>query len=1265
MALERKPPNSSARITRAVRIGAETTVAFRSAKVAAPSWTPSLAALTLAMCVAITSPAQDAIRLADDAPGPLPVEQSQQLFRVQDGFRIEIVASEPHLADPVAMAFDARGRMLVCEIHGYNLEGYLDIEQLNKSGELDRQVRRVPASDDAIQKAEENQYGTVKRLEDTDGDGRVDRSTVLADRLPPCYGIVAARDGAIVFCAPEIIYLGDADDDGIVETREVLFRGFGVGEMWTRINNPRWGLDNWIYGVSGMNSGGSIRSPHLPRAVELGATCFRLRSDGSAIESESGWTHGFGQALDNWGDRFLVTNQQHVLHVLPLPHRYLIRNPYYSAPDLTRNVSSYGHPARVYPSSLPDPWRRQRAADPEWVKFYGEMETTANGYFTAASGQAIYCGDTFPAEYQGNHFSVDNAQNLIHRCILRPEGISYVAERPVPDEQTEFLTSTEQWFRPVNLLTGPDGALYVVDMYRDIIEDYSAIPRHLQQVYIRSLIAGADRGRIWRIVPDKPTTMTPPIDLPKLDSAQLVGFLAHANGWWRETAQRLLVERQDCCVVGLLRAELAHASDATTRLHVLYTLEGLFNLSSDDVCQALRDPSPLVRVHGLRLSESFRDDEQVRAAVLGLLHDEQPRVRLQLALTLGNFSTVDAADALVHLARAAAGDEWLRAAVVSSATESAAPLVQSLLATDEQGPCDAELLKAFSAVIGARREPAAVVVVMNALCAESNNVNAATRRACLNGLLEGLQRGVPAPLNEPAIVPALETLLHADEADVRSLALQVAAQLQLFDLPEMRTIVAAARDVALDADMPVEDRQAAVATLAAAPREVLREAMFELVLPRQPVALQLAALRSATTVDDPELVRGLLEISGQLTPQTQVALLDLALSRQAYLPVLLDLLESGSLRTNVLDTARRERLLSHRAADVSERARQLFGPGSPAADRQPVLEAYLAALSRPRDPERGRAVFEKQCSKCHRLRTQGFSVGPDLLTAKTRADETLLSDILDPSSQITVGYNTYTVLTTNGRIFNGVLVSEAATSLTLRAEEAVDTVILRRDIDEVTMSSVSMMPEKLDQEVKPDELADLLAFLRKSWTQSAPAVQVLFDEEAGFPALLVEGEGTAALDSEERARGSVSLVVDPPQRFSATMPGWEFRIAEHPGPLEYRYLRFAWKQSAGDGAMLELASKGEWPAANDARLRFFSGNNTLPWQATRVSDEIPTEWTVVVRDLWADCGPITLTGIAPTAMGGRVYFDQIELLRSLDEADPSGIRPQDPPSDGN
>ncbi len=312
-----------------------------------------------------------------------------------------------------------------------------------------------------------------------------------------------------------------------------------------------------------------------------------------------------------------------------------------------------------------------------------------------------------------------------------------------------------------------------------------------------------------------------------------------------------------------------------------------------------------------------------------------------------------------------------------------------------------------------------------------------------------------------------------------------------------------------------------------------------------------------------------------------------------------------------------------------------------------MLERYQVALTLERDPSRGQAVFERQCSKCHKLGGQGYEVGPDLLTAKTRADETIVSDILDPSNQITIGYNTYSVITTSGRIFSGVLVSEAATSMTLRAEQNKDAVILRHEIDEMTTSTISMMPEKLEQEVSPQDVADLLGFLRQSLTASSPPVLVLFDDDPRFPALLAEGDGVAHLVSDDCYRGSASLAIQPPQRFSAALPGWQYPIVEKPGPGEYRYLRFAWKQPDGLGVMIELAAAGQWPAADVPLHRYFAGQNTTPWQATCISPDRPTQWTVVTRDLWQDFGPFTLTGMAPTALGGEALFDSIQLLRTL------------------
>jgi putative membrane-bound dehydrogenase-like protein len=582
---------------------------------------PRMGFLTLVTSLLLAWPLPGAeIVPAADAPRPLPPQESRKRFKLAPGFRIDLVASEPMLADPVAMTFDERGRIFVCEIYGYNLEGHYDITELNKTGKLDMEVRRILAPKEVLERAERESHGSVKLLEDTDGDGRMDRMNVWATNLPPCYGLVAARQGVIVLCAPDIVHLADTDGDGRPDLRETLFTGFGVGEMWTRISNPQWGVDNWIYAACGAGSAGTIRGPRLARPVRLGNTCFRFMADGTAFEPVSGGTSGFGLTLTDEDDRFLVANQEHALHVAPLPHRYLARNPYYAAPGAVNNICAYGHPARVFPDAPPDPWRLKRSERPEWVKFYGAAEVNM-GLVTAACAPHIYRGDQFPPEYRGAHFSCECAYNLVHLCRLEPSGSSFNAVRAI--ESGEFLTSSEQWFRPVNLAGGPDGALYVVDMYREIIEDYSAIPRYLQQQY--GLINGWDRGRIWRVAhaaqdgPRGPSASVAPWDRNRLDSvAALASELSSSNAWRRLTAQRLIVERGGQTAVPELKRLLAGGAGSHARLHALHTLAGLGALEPAALGTALNDASPGVRRHALQLSDAWLDRHPA-------LHDQRSR----------------------------------------------------------------------------------------------------------------------------------------------------------------------------------------------------------------------------------------------------------------------------------------------------------------------------------------------------------------------------------------------------------------------------------------------------------------------------------------------------------------------------------------------------------------------------------------------------------------------------------------------------------------
>jgi len=1219
------------------------------------------------------------IQPATDRPKPKSPAESARCVKLPPGFRLDIVAAEPLIREPSAMAFDERGRLFVCEIHGYNLDGYLDIVELNKTGKLDREVRRVRhATPESQEAAKKETYGTVRMLRDTDGDGRMDQSDVWADRLPPCYGVIAVRDGVLVVCAPDILFLADRDGDGRAEVRETLFTGFAREFIERGISNPRWGADNWIYVAAG-GGGGTITGPKLAHPVAIGHTDFRLRPDGSAIEPVTGRESMFGLTLNDFGDRFHAI----ISHTIPLPYRYLMRNPYLQSPaaDVSINPSR-----KIFPISEPDPWRKARGSDPAWVRFYGEAETQPNGQFTASSGQLVYRADALPEAYRGNYFVCDPANNLIHRSLLERHGAEYRARRAPENEASEFLASTDQWFRPMNLGVGPDGAIYIVDMYREIIEDFSAIPRFLQQQYAESLIAGKDHGRIWRLswqkVPAVSRAQAPaPMKLSSATTNDLVKALDHPNPWWRETAQRLLLERGDKSAVPALASLVRQGKTAPGRVHALYALDGLSRLEPADVGEALGDASDGVRVHALQLADRWLDkDPAVLKKVLGMTDDPDPRVRIQLALTLGESRQEQALDALASLA-ARHGDEiWMSPAISSSLVRSPAPFLARLLAADGPTAGTQALFGPVAETIGAQRDEAAVGHFLQQTALLSGPEAANQQRTLLEGLIRGLGRGKPAPFKSGDVARGLERLLASSSPEVSEKAVRIAGLLQLTDSPAMQAAWETARKAALDEDQPLPTRLAAVSTLLVAPWSQ-QKPLRALLDSRQPTELQLAAIKALGNSDHNEVAESLLANWTGLVPKVQESIVDAFFARQDRLPQLLDAVERDVVSTANLGALRREQLTEHSHPAIRQRARQLLA-GRTSDERAAIVRKYASALTLPRDPQRGEAVFAKTCARCHKLGNKGVEIGPDLLAARTRPDETLLVDVLDPSGSLARGYTVYSIVTTDGRVHTGLFGGEAATSVTLRTAAepvpgkepaaVVEITILRKDIDEMRALSKSLMPDGLEKELTPQNLADLIGFLRHSLGPVVAAGVVLFDDEPAFVAALTEGDARASLVTDDKFSGKAALLLTAGQKHSPNIKGWQYEIVENPAALDqaataakappateskpapaparsFRYLRFAWKSTGAKGVMLELAAKGAWPPADKPLRRYYSGANTSGWAANEVSREVPTEWTVVTVDLWKDFGDFTLTGIAPTALGGPALFDKIELLQSLPE----------------
>jgi len=702
-----------------------------------------------------------------DAPKPLTPEQSAAAFKLPEGFRMEVVASEPLISSPTAVCWDERGRMFVSELHGYNFEGQLDIEELNKSGKLDTQVRRVQADEKFKRAAKVGTYGVVKLLLDTNGDGRMDKAIVWATNLPPAYGLVPARSGVIVACAPDIVYLADRDGDGVPELRETLFSGFRIGALERGINAPQWGVDGWIYFGRGWG-GGKISGAHLKEPVQLPDADFRIRPDGTAIEPITGNTHTFGFAMTDAGDRFTVNTTIPAIYIAPLPWRYLVRNPNAATPSLEAATGD----RHTYSISKPHPWRQKRADDPAYFKYYnsryGAAESEADGWFTAACGPLVYQDRVLPGLH-GQYFVCEPAGNLIHRAIIEQDGSLLKIRRAPGEEKSEFAATSDQWSHPMNLAHGPDGCIWVSDYYREIIEDYSAIPRHLQQQY--GVYNGHDKGRIYRLT-HRAAPRAPSPEMSKLDAASLARECANPLLWRRLTAQRLLVERGEKKIVPALREMLAGKNTSESLITELRTLDQLGALTPADVLPFVANVDPSVRIHALQLGDRWFATDDGRALLNATLaaaeRETNARVQIQFALSLGEARDPRAFAMLTRFARERDDVRWIDAAVLSSVSGREGDLFARLM----RSPGNSEkFLPKLAQTIGARRDETELARTLKLLGYATPEVQAAV----LDGLGKGRKNAPRKALADKSARAALANFIASSSAKV-SQAAQALAQ---------------------------------------------------------------------------------------------------------------------------------------------------------------------------------------------------------------------------------------------------------------------------------------------------------------------------------------------------------------------------------------------------------------------------------------------------------------------------------------------------------
>ena len=976
-------------------------------------------------------------------------DDALRTFRLANGFLLEVVAAEPLVSDPVAACFDEFGRMFVAEMHGYPFSQ--EPTRLNPAG------------------GGKKDAGIIRLLEDTDGDGRMDRSVIYADQISWPTSVCCYNGGIFVLAPEHLYYFKDTDGDNKADVREVVLSGFGRDNVQALANGLQWGLDNRITFSAG-------RSPK--KLLHRGKP---LPSDGSSDISFDPKTEEFelvtggqqfGHCIDDWGTRFVCSNSNHIQQVV-FPQRYLSRNPYIAATNPIRSIAADGASGPVFRISPPEPWRIVRQkwraeekgyrlvinSDGAWeflpldpTKKKGAVPTEYPvGFFTSATGITIYQGNAYPDEYRGNAFVGDVGGNLVHRKTINTDSVVYRAERA--DQNEEIIRSSDNWFRPVNFVNAPDGSLYMLDMYRETIEHPYSIPEEIKAFL--DLTSGHDRGRIYRLVSPDMKRLRPE-RLGDMPIVKIASFLNHDNAWHRLTAMRLLSERQDRSVDRTLHEILNDSEKPLGRVHSLSALQHLKLLTREHVRQGIADKHPRVRSHAVKMSEQFLREQpadEILNDLLPLCDDESEHVRFQLAFTLGETSDERAIKGLAQLALDARNGTDTQTALLSSVAESADQLASRLIATDQSNSARMlALLSQLGQVAGSNPKTTIGLQMLSSI--SGGDVSASVQQAILSGLGKGL-----------AARGSTVSKLIADKAVSTKVSKEIAS------------LFANAVQSARDEDKSLSERASAIQLLAFADSSTATSTLPDFLTPQTAPQLQRAAVASLAEHNSDEIATTLLASWKTYGPQVRQDVVDALVVQTSRIQTLLQAVESDVVKRSDLTRNRKQLLMNHPNSAVSSRSRKLFGADVD-SDRAKVVAAYQDVLSLDGNLERGQAVFKKICSACHRAGGVGQQVAPDLASVKNKSDADLLVAILDPNREAQPNFNVYTVVTDQGRVFNGIVAAESAGSVTLKRAEGKQDVILRSNIDQMISTGLSLMPVGLEKDLKRQDIADVIAFVK-------------------------------------------------------------------------------------------------------------------------------------------------------------------------------------------
>ncbi|MDA7916194.1 c-type cytochrome [Verrucomicrobia bacterium] len=983
--------------------------------------------------------------------GPLSPEESIAQFQISKKLRVELVAAEPDVVDPVAIAFDEHARMYVAENHGYPLD-------------------KNPA------------VGVVALLEDKDKDGRFEHRTDFATGLTFPNGLLPWKGGVIVTCAPDILYLKDTDGDGVADVKRVLLTGFSVASTTQlRVSHPTLGLDGWVYLTAGLQ-GGEVYAPEKP---ELGKVKFskndsRFHPETLEFQAISGRSQ-FGQSFDDFGNRFSCANRNPIWHHVFQPW-HLKRNPNFSFTETFQIVGDAQGDAKVFPLS----------SDTTTAGYHPRLMGTPHaGSFTSACATYLFRGRWGRGRDNQSVFVCEPAQNLVQRQELISRGSTFDSKRV--SEEKDFLVTEDSWSRMVYATQGPDGCLYLVDFYRKTLDHPQYLPEEMRAT--ADFQSGRDRGRIYRVTnhsyfdDGSHPLPTPPMKTGELFKEKKFGEFMGESGWLRDTEFRLRMENLKELPLVEMRSVLTNRygwghrnptifwdSQARGATRALWLLHQSGELTINDLNMST-NASSAVDGQIARIIEQRIGNQPELLSLLGdLSSTRSPESRFHVAMALGATDQPERLEHLVQLAFVKGNDKWMDAAILLGVQDDEFGFSERFMNRLVKGPSskvralwgggysfekgtydNGAFLGSLGQVIGKGHSDDELVEALPKYLGSLSTEKADQRRDFLSGVLKGLESR-RRPFQK----------LIADKGEEGTALLELVQK----DFSESLSIL-------MDSEQSEMVRIQALElyTKLAVANEY--SGLIPLLAEKGQLNLRLAVVDALVATGNSDVVAPLLDdLWRGFGLEMARRVVDRMLARGSTTPMLLSAIKEGVVQQWMVDANRRGRLMKSKDKKISALAKEVFGELE-SGDRMAAYEKAKAVLKLDRDVAKGRKVFTRSCATCHKYGNEGASVGPDLTGVRNQPAEALLLHIIVPGYEVYPGFAGYEVETNDDRVLSGLLMAESDNSIRLKMAQGIEETILRSDILELRSGSLSLMPDALEQTMTPEELAGLIGFLKQ------------------------------------------------------------------------------------------------------------------------------------------------------------------------------------------